>query len=471
MVEHLSDDEIRNLPRGGHDYRKLYAAYKAATEQRGAPTVILAKTIKGWTLGPDVEGRNATHQIKKMTVDQLQGAARPALPPGRDPRGRPGRRQGAALLPARRGLARARSTCSTGARRSTGRCPSRVVRIRRPLAMPEDKPFDELLAGLGQAGGVDHDGLHPPAAEPAPRPQRRAAGGADHPRRGPHVRHGRAVQGVQDLRLAGPALRAGRRPAAAVLQRGQGRAGPRGGHHRGRARWPRSSPPPPSYAHRGVPMVPFFTFYSMFGFQRVGDLIWSAADSRARGFLLGATAGRTTLLGEGLQHQDGHSLVLASTVPTVEAYDPAFAYEMATIVQHGIQRDAASTSDDVFYYLTLYNENYLMPPLPEGADEGILRGPVPLGRRPRGARAPGHDPVLGHGPGRGPRRAGRAGRALGRGRRAVVGDHLQAPARGGAVGRALEPPAPDRGATHAAGHRAAGRRRGPGRRSSPSPTS
>jgi pyruvate dehydrogenase E1 component len=128
-----------------------------------------------------------------------------------------------------------------------------------------------------------------------------------------------------------------------------------------------------SYAHRGVPMLPFFTFYSMFGFQRVGDLIWSAADSRARGFLLGATAGRTTLLGEGLQHQDGHSLVLASTVPTVEAWDPAFAYEMATIIKQGVH-DMLVDERDVVYYLTLYNENYVMPPLPEGATEGILRG-------------------------------------------------------------------------------------------------
>jgi pyruvate dehydrogenase E1 component len=128
-----------------------------------------------------------------------------------------------------------------------------------------------------------------------------------------------------------------------------------------------------SYAHRGIPMLPFFTFYSMFGFQRVGDLIWSAADSRARGFMLGATAGRTTLLGEGLQHQDGHSLVLASTVPTVEAWDPAFAYEMATIVRHGI-REMLVDERDVVHYLTLYNENYVMPPLPEGAEEGILQG-------------------------------------------------------------------------------------------------
>ena len=141
-----------------------------------------------------------------------------------------------------------------------------------------------------------------------------------------------------------------------------------------------------SYAHRGVPMVPFFIFYSMFGFQRVGDLIWAAADARARGFLLGATAGRTTLLGEGLQHQDGHSPLLASTVPSLEAYDPAFAYEMAVIVQDGLRRMFVD-EDDVFYYLTLYNENYAMPPKPEGVDEGDRRGHVPVGRGARRERA------------------------------------------------------------------------------------
>jgi pyruvate dehydrogenase E1 component len=131
-----------------------------------------------------------------------------------------------------------------------------------------------------------------------------------------------------------------------------------------------------SYATRGVPVVPFFIYYSMFGFQRVGDLIWQAADARTRGFLLGATAGRTTLLGEGLQHQDGHSLVLATTVPPVQAYDPAFAYEMATIIKHGIRRMYGPQPEDVFYYLTLYNENYVMPAMPDrpGVEEGIVAG-------------------------------------------------------------------------------------------------
>src|SRR5699024_5320248 len=129
-----------------------------------------------------------------------------------------------------------------------------------------------------------------------------------------------------------------------------------------------------SYATRGVPMIPFFIFYSMFGFQRVGDLLWSAADARARGFLLGATAGRTTLLGEGLQHQDGHSLVLASTVPTCRAYDPAFAYETAEIIRHGIDEMYGDDPEDVYYYLTLYNENQEMPAMPEGTADGIVEG-------------------------------------------------------------------------------------------------
>ncbi|MDH3517764.1 MAG: pyruvate dehydrogenase (acetyl-transferring), homodimeric type, partial [Acidimicrobiia bacterium] len=129
-----------------------------------------------------------------------------------------------------------------------------------------------------------------------------------------------------------------------------------------------------SYSTRGVPMVPFFIFYSMFGFQRVGDLIWSAADARSRGFLIGATAGRTTLQGEGLQHQDGHSLILASTVPACEAYDPAFAYELGTIVEHGIRRMYGPKPEDVFYYITAYNENYTQPPRPDGAEAGIIEG-------------------------------------------------------------------------------------------------
>ncbi len=213
-----------------------------------------------------------------------------------------------------------------------------------------------------------------------------------------------------------------------------------------------------SYATHGVPMVPFFIFYSMFGFQRVGDLIWAAADAQAKGFLLGATAGRTTLLGEGLQHQDGHSLVLASTVPTCQAYDPAFAYEMAAIVRHGLHRmyggtDAAAQrhGDAVFYYLTLYNENYPMPARPDArrprttSSAGLYRWAAGARR----ARAHGHHRVLGLGPPGGPGRPGEALAAQhGIGAELWSATSYKRLREDALVDRALEPPAPHRAAPH-----------------------
>ena len=245
LVEHLSDEEIRNLPRGGHDYRKLYAAYKAATEQPGAPTVILAKTIKGWTLGPDVEGRNATHQIKKMTTDQLRvlrerlhledEVPEEALADDKEP----------PYITLRRGL---RDPAVHA------RPPARPRRLAPPPRRPHQAPARAAGRGglrrdagrLGQAGRVHHHRLHPAAAQPLPRPEVRPAGRADHPGRGPHLRHGLAVQGVRDLRVAGPAVRARRPRPPAVVQGEPERADPRGGHHRGRLAWPASSPPAPA---------------------------------------------------------------------------------------------------------------------------------------------------------------------------------------------------------------------------------
>ena len=199
-----------------------------------------------------------------------------------------------------------------------------------------------------------------------------------------------------------------------------------------------------SYATRGVPMVPFYTYYSMFGFQRVGDLLWAASDSRARGFLLGATSGRTTLLGEGLQHQDGHSHVLASVIPACEAYDPAFAYEIATIIEHGLKRMYVD-NEDVYYYLTLYNENYVQPPKPEGSDQGIIDGLYKWAAAPIGDEVPRHDPVL---------RSVACGRSRGaddprrgvrRRSRTVERNVVQAVARGSDVGRPVELSPPGRG--------------------------
>ena len=379
MVAKLTDDELRHLPRGGHDYRKLYAAYKAATENlgSGAPTVILCKTIKGWTLGPGFEGRNATHQIKKMTKDQLV-AMRDRLflhdeipeehihaddPPYYVPPVDSVEYQ--YMLERRQALG--------------GQMPKRTTRARRKLELPTDKPFVELRGGSGNQAvsttmgftrllrNLARDEQLGPRVVPIIPDEARTFGmDALFRELKIYAALGQKYEPVDhDLLLSYTESTQGQ-----ILEEGITEAGSLASFIAAGT----------SYAHRGVPMVPFYTFYSMFGFQRVGDLIWQAADARARGFLLGATAGRTTLLGEGLQHQDGHSLVLASTVPAVQAYDPAFAYEVAAIVQAGLQRmfgeDSPPDERDVFYYLTLYNENYIMPSMPEGDPATVAAGIV-----------------------------------------------------------------------------------------------
>ncbi|MCX7621011.1 MAG: pyruvate dehydrogenase (acetyl-transferring), homodimeric type [Acidimicrobiales bacterium] len=378
MVEHLSDDELRALPRGGHDYTKLYAAYRAATEQRGAPTVILAKTIKGWALGPQVEARNATHQIKKMTLEEFkllrerlylhEEIPEEALESGEPPYYRPPEDSPIYqyMMERRRAL--------------DGPLPSRIIGIRRPLAHPSSGSFTELYAGsAGQEVSTTmaftrllrnllRDGEFGKRVVPIIPDEARTFGmDALFREFKIYASQGQRYEPVDaDLILAYKEATDGQ-----ILEEGITEAG-------ALASWTAAGT---SYANRGVPMVPFFVFYSMFGFQRVGDLIWAAADAQARGFLCGATAGRTTLLGEGLQHQDGHSHVLASTVPNCQAYDPAFAYELAAIVQHGIDRmyfGAAAEDglgDRVFFYLTLYNENYAMPAMPEGiTQQDIING-------------------------------------------------------------------------------------------------
>jgi pyruvate dehydrogenase E1 component len=375
MVEHLSDEELRALPRGGHDYKKLYAAYKAATEQQGAPTVILAKTVKGWALGSDVEGRNATHQIKKMTIDQLKTLRErlymqdevpdSAFEDDRPPYFRPAEdsREFQYLMDRRRAL--------------DGALPRRVTRVRQPLTLPPASVFDELKAGSkGQAVSTTM------AFTRLLRTLARAAGFGE--RVVPIIPDEARTFGMdslfRELKIYSPSgqlyepvdaellLSYAEGKDGQLLEEGITEAGSMASFTAAGT----------AYATRGIPMVPFFIFYSMFGFQRVGDLIWAAADARARGFLLGATAGRTTLLGEGLQHQDGHSHVLASTVPTCQAYDPAFAYEMAAIVERGLARmyggagragaEGDELGESVFYYLTLYNENYEMPAMPTDVD-------------------------------------------------------------------------------------------------------
>jgi pyruvate dehydrogenase E1 component len=370
LVEHLSDDELRNLPRGGHDYRKLYAAYKAAVEHKGAPTVILAKTIKGWTLGPEIEARNATHQIKKMTKKQLavlrdrlylhdevpDEALDADMPPYYRPA--PGTPEHEYLMERRRSL--------------DGPLPSRIVR-KVTLPQPKESAFDEFASGSGKQAVsttmgftrlirnlLRDEGMGARVVPIIPDEARTFGMDALFPEVKIYAPFGQQYEPVD----AAMQLSYRESQQGQILEEGITEAGSMASFIAAGT----------AYSTFATPMVPFYTFYSMFGFQRVGDLIWAAGDQRVRGFLLGATAGRTTLNGEGLQHEDGHSLVLASTVPNLAVYDPAFAYEVATIVKDGIRRMYGDVPEDRYYYLTLYNENYPMPAMPEGAEHGIIRG-------------------------------------------------------------------------------------------------
>ena len=377
MVANLSDTDLENLPRGGHDYHKLYAAYKAAVENlgSGAPTVILCKTIKGWTLGPGFEARNSTHQIKKMTKKQLidlrdrlhlhEEIPDDALDDDHNiPYYRPPEDsiEYQYMMERRRALG--------------GSIPKRLIRPRRAFTLPQDSTFEELRKGSGdQAVSTTmgftrllrnlcrDENIGQYVVPIIPDEGRTFGMDSLFPALKIYASQGQKYEPVDhDLLLSYAESAKGQ-----ILEEGITEAGSLASFIAAGT----------AYATRGVPTIPFYTFYSMFGFQRVGDLIWQAADARTRGFLMGATAGRTTLLGEGLQHQDGHSLVLASTVPPCQAYDPAFAYEVATIVQAGIHRmySPDSTDTDVFYYLTLYNENYPMPAMPEGLDPAdVVRG-------------------------------------------------------------------------------------------------
>jgi len=371
LVEHMSDEEIWGLGRGGHDPAKVYAAYQAAVAQTGAPTVILAKTIKGWTLGPDVEGRNATHQIKELTNRQLMGLRtrlhleddipESALTGDIDPPYfRPPQDS-----PEYRYLTERRIVLG-------GSLPSRSTRVRQPLPPHPPGVFAETAAGSGTA-----EASTTTAFTRLLRNMTRAEGFGE--RVVPIVPDEARTFGMdslfRDLKIyasrgqlyepvdASLILAYIEGKDGQILEEGITEAG-------STASWIAAAT---SYATRGVPMVPFYIFYSMFGFQRVGDLLWAAADARSRGFLLGATAGRTTLQGEGLQHQDGHSLVLASVVPVCQAYDPAFAFELGVIIENGIRR-MYNDDEDVFYYITVYNENQVQPPKPEGVDRGIVEG-------------------------------------------------------------------------------------------------
>jgi len=389
MVEGLSDDELRKLSRGGHDYRKVYAAFKAAREHVGQPTVILAHTIKGWTLGPGFEGRNATHQMKKLTKKDLKGLRDrlyleisdkdleadipPYYHPGADSDEMQYMRERRAQL--------------------GGTIPRRVVRSK-PLKLPGDAAYADLKKGSGkqkiattmafvrvlkdlmrdkqignrfvpiipdEARTFGMDSLFPTAKIYSP--------------------HGQTYDAVdRDLLLSYKESTVGQ-----ILHEGITEAGSVAS----------TVAVGTSYATHGEPMIPIYIFYSMFGFQRTGDALWAMADQMGRGFVLGATAGRTTLTGEGLQHADGHSPLLASTNPAVVVYDPAFAFEISHIMQSGLQRmygssDEHPEGENVFFYITLYNEPQVQPVEPKGVDvDGLLRGLYQYASAPDLEDAPG----------------------------------------------------------------------------------
>jgi pyruvate dehydrogenase E1 component len=365
MVEHLSDDQLRKLGRGGHDPEKVYAAYKAAVEHRGSPTVILAKTVKGYGLGEAGEGRNVTHQSKKLNEEELiEFRSRFGIPISDDE---------VAECPFYKPHEDSKEQAYMHARRKElgGELPARVVTCP-PLKAPPLELFKPFFEGSGGRAAsttmvfvdllrrlLEEKDLGKWVVPIIPDEARTFGMESMFPKYGIYSSVGQLYEPV-DARTA---MRYREAKNGQILEEGITEAGSMSSFIAAGT----------AYASHGIPTVPFFIFYSMFGFQRIGDLIWAAADMRVRGFLLGGTAGRTTLAGEGLQHQDGHSHILASTVPNLAAYDPAFAYELAVIVQDGIRR-MYEKGESLFYYITLGNENYPMLPMPEGTREGILRG-------------------------------------------------------------------------------------------------
>ena len=373
MVENYTDDEIWNLKRGGHDYQKVYAAYKAAVEHKGQPTVILAKTVKGYGLGTQFEGRNATHQMKKLTLDGLKAFrdgmripitdaqleadpySAPFYHPGQDDETiqylQQRRRELGGYVPERRSK-HTQITLPEDSDYAVARKGSGKQEIATTMA------FARLLKDLLRSKDFGHR-IVPIIPDEA----RTFGMDAYFPTQKIYNPAGQNYTSVdRELLLAykespqGQLLHVGINEAGAVAA---------------------MTAVGTSYATHGEPLIPVYIFYSMFGFQRTGDGFWAAGDQMTRGFVMGATAGRTTLTGEGLQHADGHSPLLASTNPAVVAYDPAYGYELGRIVKAGVERMYGGThpDPDVMYYITVYNEPLLQPAEPEGLDvDGLLKG-------------------------------------------------------------------------------------------------
>jgi pyruvate dehydrogenase E1 component len=386
MVNHLSDEQLHKLLRGGHDTRKVYAAYKAALEHKGQPTVILAKTIKGYGLGEAGEGRNITHQQKKLNEKELREFRSRFQIPIKD--------EEIAETPFYRPSPDSPEMKYLVARRKKlgGFLPKREVRAK-PMKMPPIETFGEFFKGSNTAASttmsfvrllsilIRNKEIGRQIVPIIPDEARTFGLDALFREIGIYSPKAQLYEPVDRASL----LYYHEAKDGQILEEGITEAGAMSDFIAAGT----------AYANLGVQTFPFFIYYSMFGFQRVGDLIWLAGDIRAKGFMLGATAGRTTLNGEGLQHQDGHSHLVAGTIPTLLTYDPAFAYELAVIVQDGMRR-MYQEMEEVFYYITLYNENYLQPAMPEGIREGILRGLYKFKPGPAGKKLRAH--IFGSGP-------------------------------------------------------------------------
>ncbi len=370
LIEGMSDEDLDRLTlsRGGHDNQKIYAAFKAATEHRGSPTVIIARTIKGYRLGPTAQAKNVAHQVKKLTLEDLR-EARDCLGipiPDEELEHTPFYHPGPDSPEVRYMLERRKAL--------GGLIPERRVRAYQ-LNTPDLAFFEEFLTGSGGreisttmafvrmlTKLVRHPEVGKYIVPIVPDEARTFGMEGVISSVGIYSPKGQLYTPVD----AGTVTVYRESETGQLLQEGINEAGAMCSFIAAGT----------AYAHYGIPTIPFYIYYSMFGLQRVGDLVWAAGDQRTKGFLLGATAGRTTLNGEGLQHEDGHSHVLALPVPNMPAYDPAFAYELAVILQDGLKR-MYQDGEDIFYYITLMNENYPQPPMPEPRDttrEGILRG-------------------------------------------------------------------------------------------------
>jgi len=365
MAENLSDEQLRKMKRGGHDPEKVFAAYKAAIENTGSPTVILAKTIKGYGLGESGEGKNITHQQKKLNEDELKEfRTRFGIPISDDDVAKAPFYKPADDSPEMTYIREKRKSLG-------GFVPSRKTDIR-PIKTPPEEIFEEFYKGTDGrdvsstmafvrilAKLLKDKEIGKLIVPIVPDEARTFGMEAMFRQIGIYSHVGQLYEPVdRDLLLYYKEAKNGQ-----ILEEGITEAGSMSSFLAAGT----------AYATHGINTIPFFIYYSMFGFQRMGDLVWAAGDLSCKGFLVGGTAGRTTLAGEGLQHQDGHSHLLAYPVPNLVAYDPAYAFELAVIIRDGIRR-MYEEQENVFYYLTVMNENYPMPPMPEGAKEGIVKG-------------------------------------------------------------------------------------------------